>query len=104
MSMQSLLNSRGQRTPQAAQTGCPVTMLSLLFANFVTHDLDRVPAFASPPLRLASMAGFGCTRQALRLGVIGEHLARIHFPTMNRLTYAIRETAGRENSDTQNPR
>jgi hypothetical protein len=103
MSMKSLLNSRGQHTPQAAQAGCPVTMLSLLFANFVTHDLDRMRALPDAPLRLASMAGFGCTRRALRLGVIGEYLSRMHFPTMNRLAYAIRETAGGENSDTQSP-
>ena len=39
--------------------------------------------------------------QLFALGVIGEYLARMHFRTMNRPAYAIRNTTERENLKTQ---
>jgi hypothetical protein len=39
--------------------------------------------------------------QLFALGVIGEYLARMHFRTMNRPAYAIRDSTEGERSKTQ---
>ena len=50
---------------------------------------------------LASIIAIFSGAQLFALGVIGEYLARVHFRTMNRPAYAIRDTAEGENSKTQ---
>jgi glycosyltransferase involved in cell wall biosynthesis len=50
---------------------------------------------------LASIIAIFSGAQLFGLGVIGEYLARMHFRTMNRPAYAIRDTTDRENLKTQ---
>jgi glycosyltransferase involved in cell wall biosynthesis len=50
---------------------------------------------------LASIIAIFSGAQLFALGVIGEYLARMHFRTMNRPAYAIRETVEGESSKTQ---
>ena len=50
---------------------------------------------------LASIIAIFSGAQLFALGVIGEYLARMHFRTMNRPAYTIREIAEQENSKTQ---
>jgi glycosyltransferase involved in cell wall biosynthesis len=52
---------------------------------------------------LASIIAIFSGAQLFAIGVSGEYLARMHFRTMNRPTYAIRSTAEGENSNTQRP-
>lgn len=52
---------------------------------------------------LASIIAIFSGAQLFALGVIGEYLARMHFRTMNRPAYAIRDVAEAENSKSQNP-
>jgi undecaprenyl-phosphate 4-deoxy-4-formamido-L-arabinose transferase len=49
---------------------------------------------------LASIIAIFSGAQLFGLGVIGEYLARMHFRTMNRPAYAIRDTTDRENLKT----
>lgn len=53
---------------------------------------------------LASMIAIFSGAQLFALGVIGEYLARMHFRTMNRPAYAIRDVVKAENSNNQNPK
>jgi undecaprenyl-phosphate 4-deoxy-4-formamido-L-arabinose transferase len=53
---------------------------------------------------LASMIAIFSGAQLFALGVIGEYLARMHFRTMNRPAYAIRDVVKAENSNSQNPK
>jgi undecaprenyl-phosphate 4-deoxy-4-formamido-L-arabinose transferase len=50
---------------------------------------------------LASIIAIFSGAQLFALGVIGEYLARMHFRTMNRPAYAIRDTVEWESSKTQ---
>lgn len=50
---------------------------------------------------LASMIAIFSGAQLFALGVIGEYLARMHFRTMNRPAYAIRDSTEGERSKTQ---
>jgi undecaprenyl-phosphate 4-deoxy-4-formamido-L-arabinose transferase len=50
---------------------------------------------------LASIIAIFSGAQLFALGVIGEYLARMHFRTINRPAYTIREIAEQENSKTQ---
>jgi glycosyltransferase involved in cell wall biosynthesis len=50
---------------------------------------------------LASIIAIFSGAQLFALGVIGEYLARMHFRTMNRPAYTIRDTAEGENLKTQ---
>jgi glycosyltransferase involved in cell wall biosynthesis len=50
---------------------------------------------------LASIIAIFSGAQLFALGVIGEYLARMHFRTMNRPAYAIRDTVEGEGSKTQ---
>ena len=50
---------------------------------------------------LASIIAIFSGAQLFALGVIGEYLARMHFRTMNRPAYAIRDTVEGESSKTQ---
>jgi undecaprenyl-phosphate 4-deoxy-4-formamido-L-arabinose transferase len=50
---------------------------------------------------LASIIAIFSGAQLFGLGVIGEYLARMHFRTMNRPAYAIRNTTEKENLKTQ---
>ena len=52
---------------------------------------------------LASIIAIFSGAQLFALGVIGEYLARMHFRTMNRPAYAIRDVAKAENSKSQSP-
>jgi Glycosyltransferases involved in cell wall biogenesis len=53
---------------------------------------------------LASIIAIFSGAQLFALGVIGEYLARMHFRTMKRPAYAIRDVAEAENSKSQNPK
>ena len=53
---------------------------------------------------LASLIAIFSGAQLFALGVIGEYLARMHFRTMNRPAYAIRDVAKAEDSESQNPK
>jgi glycosyltransferase involved in cell wall biosynthesis len=50
---------------------------------------------------LASIIAIFSGAQLFGLGVIGEYLARMHFRTMNRPAYAVRDTTEKENLKTQ---
>ena len=50
---------------------------------------------------LASIIAIFSGAQLFALGVIGEYLARMHFRTMNRPAYAVRDISEAENSKTQ---
>jgi glycosyltransferase involved in cell wall biosynthesis len=53
---------------------------------------------------LASMIAIFSGAQLFALGVSGEYLARMHFRTMNRPAYAVRDVVKAENSNSQNPK
>ena len=50
---------------------------------------------------LASIIAIFSGAQLFALGVIGEYLARMHFRTMNRPAYAVRDVSEAENSKIQ---
>ena len=61
-------------------------ILAYVFARWALQD-DSVPGFAF----LASIIAIFSGVQLLALGVIGEYIARMHFRTMERPTYLVRE-------------
>ena len=65
-----------------------VILLYVLF-NYLTNG-SAVPGFAF----LASIVAIFSGAQLFALGIIGEYLARMHFRTMDRPTYVVRETVG----------
>jgi glycosyltransferase involved in cell wall biosynthesis len=83
----------------ASFVGFGFTVIGLLLLIFVVgrYLIDpatrQVPGFAF----LASVIVIFSGAQLFALGVIGEYLARLHFRTMERPTYAVRqETGGRD--------
>src|SRR5262245_3238766 len=68
---------------------------------FVRYCLEgSVPGFPF----LASIIAIFSGAQLFALGVIGEYLARMHFRSMNRPAFAIRDIVKAENSKNQNPK
>ena len=65
-------------------------ILVFVLINAVIHSADGVPGFAF----LASIIAIFSGAQLFALGIIGEYLARMHFRTMDRPTYLVREVTG----------
>jgi glycosyltransferase involved in cell wall biosynthesis len=80
--------------------GCTLFGLGVLVYVVGRYFLEgSIPGFPF----LASIIAIFSGAQLFALGVIGEYLARMHFRTMNRPAYAIRDIAEGENSNTQSP-
>jgi undecaprenyl-phosphate 4-deoxy-4-formamido-L-arabinose transferase len=78
--------------------GCTLLGLAVFLYVSIRYCLEgSVPGFPF----LASIIAIFSGAQLFALGVIGEYLARMHFHTMNRPTYAIREIAEEGHSKTQ---
>ena len=69
-------------------------ILTFVGANLLVNG-SEVPGFAF----LASIISIFAGAQLFALGVIGEYLARMHFRTMDRPSYLVRETATIDNTD-----
>jgi undecaprenyl-phosphate 4-deoxy-4-formamido-L-arabinose transferase len=72
-------------------------ILVIVIANFLING-NAVPGFAF----LASIIAIFSGAQLFALGVIGEYLARMHFRTMDRPTYLVRETVACDGFHDQN--
>jgi glycosyltransferase involved in cell wall biosynthesis len=80
--------------------GCTLFGVCVLIYVVGRYSLEgSIPGFPF----LASIIAIFSGAQLFAIGVIGEYLARMHFRTMNRPTYAIRSTTEGENSNTQSP-
>ena len=66
-------------------------ILGVVLVNYVANG-SAVPGFAF----LASIIAIFSGAQLFALGVIGEYLARIHFRTMDRPTYLVREVTDKD--------
>jgi glycosyltransferase involved in cell wall biosynthesis len=62
-------------------------VLALVLVSYIVNGGSTVPGFAF----LASIIAIFSGAQLFALGIIGEYLARIHFRTMDRPTYLVRE-------------
>jgi hypothetical protein len=81
--------------------GCTLFGIAVLFYVVGRYFLEgSIPGFPF----LASMIAIFSGAQLFALGVIGEYLARMHFRTMNRPAYAIRDVVKAETSNSQNPK
>lgn len=81
--------------------GCTLFGIGVLVYVVGRYFLEgSIPGFPF----LASMIAIFSGAQLFALGVIGEYLARMHFRTMNRPAYAIRDVAKAEDSNSQNPK
>ena len=79
--------------------GCTLFGIGVLVYVVGRYFLEgSIPGFPF----LASIIAIFSGAQLFALGVIGEYLARMHFRTMNRPAYAIRDVAKAENSNSQN--
>jgi undecaprenyl-phosphate 4-deoxy-4-formamido-L-arabinose transferase len=77
---------------------CTLFGIGVFLYVFVRYCLEgSVPGFPF----LASIIAIFSGAQLFALGVIGEYLARMHFRTMNRPAYAIRDTTEKESLGTQ---
>ena len=78
--------------------GCTLFGIGVLVYVVGRYFLEgSIPGFPF----LASMIAIFSGAQLFALGVIGEYLARMHFRTMNRPAYAIRDVVKAENSTSQ---
>lgn len=68
-----------------------LAVLAFVIASYVLNGGSSVPGFAF----LASIIAIFSGAQLFALGIIGEYLARIHFRTMNRPTYVVRDRTDR---------
>jgi undecaprenyl-phosphate 4-deoxy-4-formamido-L-arabinose transferase len=66
-------------------------VLAYVLISFVANGV-AVPGFAF----LASIIAIFSGAQLFALGIIGEYLARMHFRTMDRPTYVVREATAKE--------
>jgi undecaprenyl-phosphate 4-deoxy-4-formamido-L-arabinose transferase len=62
-------------------------VLALVLVTYIANGGSTVPGFAF----LASIIAIFSGAQLFALGIMGEYLARIHFRTMDRPTYLVRE-------------
>jgi len=67
-------------------------VLIYVIGAFIIYGGDTVPGFAF----LASIVAIFSGAQLFALGIIGEYLARIHFRSMDRPTYVVRQTTVEE--------
>jgi undecaprenyl-phosphate 4-deoxy-4-formamido-L-arabinose transferase len=72
-------------------TSFGVLILGVVLANFLIVG-SEVPGFAF----LASIIAIFSGAQLFALGIIGEYMARMHFRSMDRPTYLVREVVGEE--------
>ncbi len=80
--------------------GCTLFGIGILIYVVGRYFLEgSIPGFPF----LASIIAIFSGAQLFALGVIGEYLARMHFRTMNRPAYVIRDIAETEKSKSQNP-
>src|SRR4029077_16401191 len=78
--------------------GCTLFGIGILIYVVGRYFLEgSIPGFPF----LASIIAIFSGAQLFALGVIGEYLARMHFRTMNRPAYAIRDIVEPENSKSQ---
>jgi undecaprenyl-phosphate 4-deoxy-4-formamido-L-arabinose transferase len=66
-----------------------IAVLAFVMGNFLVRG-SAVPGFAF----LASLIAMFSGAQMFALGIFGEYLARIHFRTMDRPNYVVRDTIG----------
>jgi glycosyltransferase involved in cell wall biosynthesis len=71
-----------------------LAVLAYVLISFVING-SAVPGFAF----LASIIAIFSGAQLFALGIIGEYLARMHFRTMDRPTYVVREATAEEPAD-----
>jgi len=64
-------------------------ILAFVLGNYIVHGAE-VPGFAF----LASIIALFSGAQLFAIGIIGEYLARMHFRSMERPVYVVREVAG----------
>jgi undecaprenyl-phosphate 4-deoxy-4-formamido-L-arabinose transferase len=64
-----------------------LVVLAVVLVSYVANSGSTVPGFAF----LASIIAIFSGAQLFALGIIGEYLARIHFRTMDRPTYLVRQ-------------
>ena len=62
-------------------------ILAIVLLTYLTNGGSAVPGFAF----LASIIAIFSGAQLFALGIIGEYLARMHFRTMDRPTYLVRD-------------
>ena len=62
-------------------------VLAVVLITYIVNGGSTVPGFAF----LASIIAIFSGAQLFALGIIGEYLARIHFRTMDRPTYLVRQ-------------
>jgi glycosyltransferase involved in cell wall biosynthesis len=65
-------------------------ILVYVIVGYLSHGSGGVPGFAFLASAIAIFSG----AQLFALGIIGEYLARMHFRTMDRPTYVIRDEIG----------
>jgi undecaprenyl-phosphate 4-deoxy-4-formamido-L-arabinose transferase len=65
-------------------------ILAFVLATYVANGGSSVPGFAF----LASIVAIFSGAQLFAIGIIGEYLARMHFRSMDRPTYIVRERTG----------
>jgi undecaprenyl-phosphate 4-deoxy-4-formamido-L-arabinose transferase len=65
-------------------------VLLFVLGRYLFMPAERVQGFAF----LASVIAIFAGAQLFALGVIGEYLARLHFRTMDRPTYTVRQQIG----------
>jgi undecaprenyl-phosphate 4-deoxy-4-formamido-L-arabinose transferase len=61
-----------------------------VLGTYIANGGSSVPGFAF----LASIIAIFSGAQLFALGIIGEYLARMHFRTMDRPTYLVRQETG----------
>jgi undecaprenyl-phosphate 4-deoxy-4-formamido-L-arabinose transferase len=64
-----------------------LAVLAVVLVTYIVNGGSTVPGFAF----LASIIAIFSGAQLFALGIMGEYLARIHFRTMDRPTYFVRE-------------
>jgi glycosyltransferase involved in cell wall biosynthesis len=84
----------------ASLTGFACTLFGIAVLVYVVGRYFLEGSIPGFPF-LASMIAIFSGAQLFALGVIGEYLARMHFRTMNRPAYAIRDSTEGERSKTQ---
>jgi glycosyltransferase involved in cell wall biosynthesis len=87
----------------ASLTGFGCTLLGIGVLVYVVGRYFLEGSIPGFPF-LASMIAIFSGAQLFALGVIGEYLARMHFRTMNRPAYAIRDVVKAEDTKSQNPK
>jgi glycosyltransferase involved in cell wall biosynthesis len=74
-------------------------VLLVVVATYLVNGGSSVPGFAF----LASIIAIFSGAQLFALGIIGEYLARMHFRSMDRPTYLVREATGRDRTPPSDP-